>query len=183
MGFQLEGGTGNGYVAKVNADNKLEVRSESVDESGIIAQRDQLYFNWQSDYSATANDIVLYIKNTSADKDLAIRKCYMHNATACDWEFRRVDAGTAAGTAVTAVNLAFGSNIAAEATAYGNAAVTGITSSTVMWSYRTAAATPHYLDANGAVIVKPNNAIAVKTTATGAIKVYVAAYYIKQIIN
>ena len=178
MGFQLESGTGNGKSAMVNGNNQLEARTEAVDSSSIVSQRDERYFIWQSDYSASGNDYVLSITNTDTERLLKIRKVYLYNSGATSWEVHRVDAGTPAGTESTAENLSFGSGVTALSKQYGNAAVTGITSSTMMWSYTKGAADDHYLDANGAVIINTNNTLAIKTTGAGTIKVYVAGYFV-----
>jgi len=176
MGLQIEDGTGSGKTAKVSLNHQVAVRSESVDSSAIVAGRDERYFVWQSDYAASANDIVLYIQNTDPNRLLKIRKIYLYNSGATTWEMQRVDSGTPAGTEIDALNLTFGSGINANATAYGDAAVTG-TSGTTAFSYVKDAGDDHYLDANGAVIIKPFSAIQVKVTGAGTIKVYIAAYF------
>jgi archaellin len=170
-----------GKVAEVNVNNQLEVRSEAVDSSSIVAARDELYFNWQSDYSATANDFVIYIKNDDPDRLLKIRKVYLSSdSTNVTFEVHRVDTGTPAGTTITPVNLTFGSAKTALETAYGNAAVTGISTSTMMWSYYKTGG-EHYLDANGAVILLPGAALAVKVDTSSTIKVYIAGYFTRRI--
>ena len=169
-----------GQVGQVNVNNQLEVRSEAVDSSSIVATRDERYFIWQSDYTATANDYILYIKNDDPDRVLKIRKIYMYSAaTPVTFEIHRVDTGTAAGTTVTPENLAFGSSRTSLDTAFGNAAVSGITASTMMFSY-TKTGGEHYLDANGAVVILPGAAMAITVSEDGVIKTYVAGYFTRR---
>jgi hypothetical protein len=170
-------GTGKGFQVGVTKNNQLSVQTENIDESSIISQRDGQYFIWTSTYNATANDFVLYLKNISATKILKVRKIAMGNSVASTWQFHKVLSGTPSGTLTTGYNLCIGDAKTPEAISYGNAAITGLTTQSVIhWMH--AAGAMFYCDTQAAVLVRPNEAIALRVLNTGTVVCYMSCYYI-----
>lgn len=107
----INGGTGNGFSAKVNSDNMLYTRAvtESI-EHHINHDHGRAFCASFNQSPTAANDCFFWIQNTDTDRDLIIEGFSMgfKNATAVDTEvyFKLGDKGTAnAGTDVTPLNL------------------------------------------------------------------------------
>jgi len=107
----IEGGTGNGYSAKVNADNQLFTRSVSESIEHYINHNKKYGFCVSFNQSPTAaNDCFFWIQNTDTERDCVIEGVSLgfKNATAVDAEvyFKLGDTGTAnSATDVTPVAM------------------------------------------------------------------------------
>lgn len=107
----IEGGTGNGYKAKVNDKNHLMVRAISESAEHDTNLRVGRAFTICFNQSPTAgDDCIFYLKNTDTDRNLVVEGLCLGfiNATAVDPTvyFKLGDQGTAdSPTTVTPVNL------------------------------------------------------------------------------
>ena len=109
--MMIEGGTGNGYKAKVNSDNMLYTRAvtESI-EHHINHDHGRAFCVSFNQSPTAADDCFFWIQNTDTDRDLILEglSLGMKNATAVDAEvyFKLGDTGTAnTPSTVTPVNL------------------------------------------------------------------------------
>ena len=118
----IEGGTGNGYAAKVNSDNMLYVRSVDQSIEHHVNRVKKRGFCVSFNQSPTAaNDCFFWFQNTDTERDCIIEGVSLgfKNATAVDGEvyFKIGDTGTAnAATDVTPVALNSESAYAANCT-------------------------------------------------------------------
>jgi hypothetical protein len=183
MGLQIESGSGNGKLAKVNDDNFLITRSVIEKHAAQVSYDEGLAFTWTADDAApSAGEYTLYLKNDSTTKKLVI-DMLIFNSTDNDvvWKLHQVT-GTAAGASVvTGTNLNLSSGQVADATARGGAGgVTGLTSSKVLGiSFGGPGMTPIRVDLDGTVVLGQNNAIALEYDAGtgGRAAVTIGAHY------
>ena len=106
MAMIIQGGTGNGYSAKVNKDNMLSVRSVQESIEHHINHEHKRAYNITFNQSLTAaNDCMLFLQNTDEDRDLVVEGFDMafENGTAdLNVYFKTGDTGTPnSGSAVT----------------------------------------------------------------------------------
>jgi len=163
----IEDGTGNGFKAEVNSDNKL--KTYAVTEPDFLHRNEdneQAYVWDFPGYDYDAADTVMFIRNDSSS-DLHIHHIYLYCDTASKVQVHAPASPTAAGTAVTGVNLNLKSGNVAEATAKQDE--TGNTQGTILHS--------EYVAANGAltmfkedgyeIILGKNDCIAVDIVTAG----------------
>jgi hypothetical protein len=117
----IHGGTGNGYAAKVNPDNKLEARCVIVSDEHYKNHAKGLAFQAVCNQKPTAaGDCIFYLENTSPTLDMVVEGICIgvKDCTADDQiYFEHNTSGTRnSGTAVTPVNMNTTSNRVAEAT-------------------------------------------------------------------
>lgn len=173
----IDDGTGHGYQAGVAEDGRLLVDSITTPHYASAAKHLQQLFIWESAYSATAADVVIYIKNIDSTNFLRIHRVITSSSVAQLWTFSRVTAGTAGGTTITAVNTNFASGKTALATSYGNAAVTGSLTKTVLQKARTPASSYFAASLEGSIMLPVNTAICVVCSATGDVEVNISGWF------
>lgn len=163
MAEEIIDGTGSGNKAKVK-DNRLDTSSRSNPRSYYVSRDNGRVFNATSDVtSAAAGNYVLYIKNTSQTRNLFIGGIEYHSTNAVQWRVWEVT-GTAGGASdVGSKNLNLGSGFTAEASVYGDAAVTGLTiNGRPIGVHRTDANGEAGMEFGDALILTPGTAIAVE---------------------
>lgn len=174
--MKIEGGTGNGKFAAVNEKNRLDVSAATFSESHLKAVEGDTYI-WSTSWSASTGNEIIYIKNTSKTKFLVIESMHVGGVNTGLFELYEVS-GTAAGTALTGKNTNLGSAAVADATAFGEAAVTGLTLGDRIALVRTPANTTHEVDLHDVVILGLNDAVAIQYTgSTGVVDAFVIGYY------
>lgn len=178
--MRIESGTGNSKEAGVDDKNRLIVKSTSEPVFQGISDVDEEAFSFYSTYAATADDQVIYIKNTHTSKHLHIQNVIVKSDVATGWTLSEVTAGIAAGTPVTAKNLNLSSGNVAQAEMLGNAAVTGITTTEVISHIGSTAGGTEFFNLRGGLIVSANDEIAIAADATGTVHVTVLAFYEEQ---
>lgn len=159
----------SGRRASVSSVNRVNVSAKTNPRIFYISRDDGLSFNLISDgASIAAGDICMYLKNTSSTRNLFIHHIEFHSVEAVKWKVFEVT-GTPSGTAITPSNLNLGSGIPAEASAYGNGSITGLTTVKQIGTHRTEAFGEGEMVYNNALILPPNSAIAVEydTGTTG----------------
>lgn len=177
MGIKLTDGGGNNRDAKVNRRQRLDTSSASFSESHLVAAEDAGTYIWSSSYSASSGDEIIYIKNTSKTTLLIIEKIVVGTVNTGTMALFEVT-GTASGTTITGKNTNLTSGKTAEATALGNAAVTGITIGDRIDIIRLAATSNGKLELNNTLILGLNDAIAITYTGNaGNVEASVLGYY------
>lgn len=175
--MKIKDGTGNGNEAKV--DDKKQLRVHSISESIFqdASDVDGQAYSFYSTYAATADDNVIYIKNIHTDKHLHIQNINVSSDVASVWALSEVTAGVAAGTTLLGKNLNLSSGNTAQATSFGNAAVTGITTIVPITAISSAAGATEFFNLRGGLIISANDEIVVDTSATGTVHITVLAFY------
>ncbi len=162
--MKIEDGAGSGKVAKVNKRNRLDVASSTFSEAHLVALQDGQTYSWTSSYSATSGDEIIYIKNTSKTKLLIIDSMELGAVATAQFAIYQVT-GTASGTSITGKNTNLISGNAADATALGDAAVTGITIGDRVSIIRVPANDSKLIDFKDTLVLGLNDAIAITYTA------------------
>lgn len=137
--------------------------SARADERIFYSSRDdgQAYL-WKSvDGAAAAGEYTLYIKNLSTSKNLIIKDITFSPGVDMTFKIATVT-GTAGGTGITGFNLNQNSGNAADVSAFGDAAVTGLTEATVIHNVQVLALTTVTIDFHDALILGQNNNIAIE---------------------
>jgi hypothetical protein len=179
MGLLIEDGKGRGYISSVSESNRLNVSAKSNPRAYYISRDDGLAFTLNSvDADADAGDIICYLKNTSATRNMYIGQIHFAGANAVLWK-TWVVSGVAGGTSITASNLNLTSGKSAEATAFGNNPVTGLALDVLLDTIRSSVGShgdEHWEDV---LVLGPNNAIAIEydTGTTGPAEVSIEFHY------
>lgn len=174
----IEDGKGKNGKASVSAVQRLNVSAKTAPRIFYIARDDERSFTWNSSYSATSGDKVLYIKNTDTDRNLIIHFLSLGCANNGKFEIYTAS-GTAAGTTITPTNLNVASRKEANSSQFGDAAVTGVSTIGKLYTKRILANTTEPVQGIAqAVILGFGDAIVVEYTgSTGEIDVEVTAYF------
>jgi len=167
----------NGPLADVNIDKQLLTRAVTESDLEYASEAKGKAYSWSSSYAATAAQEVISIKNTSTSDNLIIDEVAVANTVAGVFTIFEVTSGTAAGTGVTGQNLNLGSGKSADATAFGNASVTGSLSGNVLLYESVAANTGALLDLKGSLVLGQDDEIAITASATGTVYVTVIGHY------
>ena len=177
MSLSIKDGTGKGYTAKVNKRNKLEVEAAIFSESRLVAKDDAETYLWTSSFSANTGEEVIYVKNTSKTKVLIIDKVTVNGVLTGLFELH-IATGTVGGTVITGANSNLTSGNVADATSYGDAAVTGLTIGNRIDLARIPANGRATMELNDVLILGQNNAITVTYTgSTSIVDLIVTGYY------
>lgn len=179
MGVQLLDGTGSGRLAKVDERNRLH--TEAVATSPLENQSEingtAAFFN--STYSATGGQEVIYIQNTEASDKLHIQRLVISSSAASLFTFFEVTSTTAAGgTALTPINPNLGSAVTKNENSFGNASVTGSLSGTTLLAGSIGVALIDYpYEFDAAVILGNLDAVALTLTTTGVVFVHIQGFW------
>ncbi len=140
MGFPIEDATGSAFGAEVTKENKLMV--QSVTEPNFLHKNEdeKKAYVWNyPEYDNAGGDTVMFLRNDSSE-DLHVHHIYIYCSVATKAEIHAPASPTAAGTAVTGVNLNLKSGNVAEATAKQDE--TGNSQGTIIHTEYVAANTP-----------------------------------------
>lgn len=174
----IEDGTGQGNAAGVNDDGQLKVLSSMQSRMAYVSATDRMGFIWYSTYACQSGDVVLYIKNTDPERELSLNTLVAGGTGNQVWRLEKVlTVGTVSGVVITPVNTVLGSGKLPLTTAYGNAAVAGISSTVVMVGYYTMAGASDAFDAQGSVVVRANDQICLRSGTSGTVHVFVTGFY------
>ena len=102
----ITGGTGNGYSAKVDNENRLHTKAVMQELPAHVAAEEGRSFIWSCTATIGADECLGYLRNDNTDLQLVIQKIIISPAAACQFEIW-VGSGsgvTVAGSAVTGVN-------------------------------------------------------------------------------
>lgn len=185
MGNQIKDGSGQGYLARVNSQQKL------LTEATVFTNMHTISNNFGQAYVLTTDFIsitttasysgILYVQNTSAELHMHIALIKAAQDVLTQWKFiKNPTTGTLISTATvgTATNLNFNSNNNAAAIVYKGADALTVTdgSEAAFWT-ENAGGIPIGLD--GAVILQTNDTVAfmAQPTATANIAMSLMVYF------
>ena len=161
--MKIEDGKGKNGDAAVDEDQRLTTASKVSDASAVISREKGLAYVAIYEFTAAANDIVAYLKNTSSTRDLEIDDIELGGLNAIKWKVFTCTGTAAAGEAVTPVSLNVSKSIPAEATAMaGDTTITGLTNAGAIGSIRSPANATAIEDFKGALILGPGDAILIE---------------------
>jgi len=133
MGLMIEDATGSGQGVGVSpTGNRMRVSSRTDDRIYYMSRDNELAFSVVSiDTPSAGGEYNFYFKNISTSQRFYVTGITVGAADLAIFKIVRVT-GTAAGTSITAVNLNLTSGNTADATVFGNGAVTGLTEESVI---------------------------------------------------
>jgi len=116
--MRIEGGTGNGYAAKVSAENRLQVEAVTrSSERHANEDEGEAYHLLFSQSPTAGDDCILYISNSSDSMNMVIEGLWLYVSAACEISFKLGTKGTRnSGTSITPVNCNAGSGNSADGT-------------------------------------------------------------------
>jgi hypothetical protein len=169
MGMQIESGTGKGYTAGVDNQNRILsfTTSESLDHHINVASGKVWSIPWENIANTGADDYIIYIKNTGS-KDLYFEDIRISCSAATQIEIHHVT-GTAGGSLsnITPVSRNLGSSSSPSATIQSSSDVTGLTNAGVLaFKQCPVADTDYELRIPGDIIIPKGKAIAVLVETT-----------------
>ena len=112
----IEDGTGGGYKAAVNSENKLRTYSVTEPEIVHVSEFEEQSYIWTATADWGADKNSLWIRNDSTTNNLCIYWVAVSPAAACQVEIGVGTGNTSAGTTVTGTNMNRGSGNVALAT-------------------------------------------------------------------
>ena len=173
----IDDGKGKGIQAEISIDNQLMVKSSTNPSYAYNSMSKGTMFRWISSYAATAADFVMYLMNTDQANLFRINRVIFGSTVNTIWTMYKITGGTPAGTAITGVNLNWGSGKVATVTALGNAAVTGSPTGTIINYGMTLANTNDMVLIEGSIVMPVNTAWAIKASATGTVYVLLEGWF------
>ena len=183
MGVQIEDGTGHGFQASVNGENRLDVQAVVADESHQINFDEMQMYSLVIEQTPTggASRCFIVIKNTSASKLLTISSLTISCAAAetIQMKLRDVITTLAGGATLTAVTRNTNSANTPDATLYAGNAVTGLSGGSVVDEWVTTAnqtSAKYHWDSD--IMLGTSGVASFYTVTSGAaIKMTIAFYY------
>lgn len=161
------------------SDGRLNVSSRS-DERIYYNSRDegQTYVWTSTDGAAAAGEYIIYIKNTSASKNLIIKEVILSPGVDMTFKIALVT-GTPSSTGITGYNLNRNSANVAAATAHGDAAVDNLTPTQVIRIEQVLALTTADIEFHDALQLGQNDAIAIEgdVNAGGVLHAQIIGYF------
>ncbi len=171
MGLIIDDGRGRGFSASVSESNRFNVSAKTASRAYYVSRNDSQAFSLVSiDGAAAAGDIICYLKNNSSTRNLFMGETHVSAVETVLWKAWAVT-GTAAGSsALTSVNLNLSAGIAADTTARGNGAISGLTTGNLLHMARSVATGQELMDFSDSLILGPGDAIGIEyDTGTGGI--------------
>ncbi len=160
---KIEDGKGKNGDASVSLDQRLDVSSRTNSRSFYVSRDLGLAYNTVYNFTAAANDIVAYIKNTSATRNLFISAIEFHAVEAIKWKVFSCTGTAASGEAVIPSNLNLSSGKIAEATAMaGDTTITALTAVVQIGTHRSVATGSSEMNFQDALVLGPEDAIYVE---------------------
>jgi len=161
----IQDGGGTGREATVSSFFRLNVSAKTNPRTFYASRDEGQTFNAISiDAAAAAGDHIFYLKNTSTTRNMFVKHIEFHSVNAATWTVFEAT-GTPAGTSLEPSNLNLGSPNAAEASFYGDGAVTGLTEGKRLGSHRNAADGEAAMEFDDALLLPPNSAILIEYTS------------------
>lgn len=150
-------------------------------ESEFISHEEGLAFGAYSTYSLTGGEEAISLMNDDPGRDIIIDNVVVSTSASGLVSVFEVTSGTPAGTTLTPKNLNLGSAVPAQATAFGNASVTGSLSGETIAQHDVGTSAPFSFVFGGSVIVPKNKTIAVTFATTGIVHVNILFHYASKI--
>ncbi len=163
--------------ARVTEDGELLVIAITEPEGEFVSHEKGLAFHVASTYSLTGGQEAISLQNDNADLDIIVEDIVVSTAASGVVTVFEVTSGTPAGTTVTPHNLNLGSSVVAQATAFGDASVTGSLSGTTIAAHDISTSVPFDFKFGGKLIIPKNSIIAVTFAETAIVFVNIIFHY------
>lgn len=174
----INGGTGNGFAAKVNKDNQLVTMASTVDEVGYYSYAHQETYNINSYLTNIASgSAILFFRNTDPYKNFHLGFLRLGSSIAAQFDvYKNSTYVVNTGTTITPGNLNYTSGKVALMTALGNGAVTTLTPGIQIARFFVPAYETIIIPLLSAVILGLNNDVTVYVTHANATNSMVVTY-------
>ncbi len=178
MGLQILDGIGRGFLAGVDARNRLLTNATAKGPLEEAAGLGNAAYFHSTFALGTTNVECIYIQNTETDLNLHISRLQASNSVDTIWTLFEVTSATAAGgTGLTAQNPKLSSGVARSNNSFGGASVTGSLSGNTLLSWSTLAKTTEHIFLEGSLILGNTDAIALTADADGTVHVTVEGFW------
>jgi hypothetical protein len=178
MPDMMRDGTGQGYLAKVDSENRLSVFANTMDLAIYeCITKGEMYCNILAVTPAGAGDCFLYMANTRSNYNMVLGKITILTPGIEIVDAKRVTGTPAGGTSFTPVNRNLNYQNSAIGTFQYGTNITGLTGTDVLSRFYSTANLPIIYDIYHGVIIPPNSAVGFYAT-NGSIKVdYTVVWY------
>lgn len=166
---------------RVTEDGEGLVKAVNVPESEFVSHEKGLAFHASSTYSLTGGEEAISLQNDDPDMDIIVEDVIVSTSASGTVTVFEVTSGTPGGTTVTPHNLNLGSAVAAQATAFGDASVTGSLSGITIAAHDIGTSVPFDFKFGGKLIIPKNSIIAVTFATTGVVFANIIFYYASKI--
>lgn len=167
--------------ARVTTDGELLTLAVTTSEQEFVSHEKGLSFSAFSTYSLTGGEEAISLKNDNASLDIIVDDIIVSTSASGLITIFEVTSGTPGGTTVTPKNLNLGSAVVAQATAFGNASVTGSLSGETLAQHDIGTSVPFDFKLGGSIIIPKDKTIAVTFATTGIVNVNIIFYYSSRI--
>ena len=148
----------DGTPSNVTSDGHLTVAAIVETQLEHVSAEDGLSFGWSSTFATGGTDLeVLSLQNDASDLFLHLDQVWLAAAAAATFSLNRMTSGTPAGTIITGRPLNFDRLKTAEATAFGNASVTGSVAGDLIAHILVPASQSVLVDLEGAWVLGKND--------------------------
>ena len=164
---------------RVLSDGEALVRAIVESEMEHVSAKESGSFAWATTFATGGtNRDVLTIQNDHASNDLVIEKIFLGAAGAGVFTVGHVTSGTPAGSTVTPTCLNRGAVKTAQATAFGDAEVTGTVVTANIWTVAVVAnASPFVIDTEGALLLGKDDIFGIACSTSVTINITVLGYF------
>jgi hypothetical protein len=180
MPDMIVGGTGNGYRAKVDRENRLLTYATTESEISHESESNKRAYTWTHAYDYDANDTILWLKNTSSSYNLIINKVGISADTTTQFIIHFPEDTTPAGTLVTGVNTNRSSNNTADALCYGDE--TGNTRGDIEVQGFVTANTFALVPQDGSIVLGIGNEFAIDLVTAGTMGIVTIRGYYHEVL-
>ena len=175
--MKIESGTGNGFYAAVDTENRLRVAAVSLPRQHVVSKKDQKNFQIIGEATAANGTVnVLHIKNGTADQTFTVTYIRVNSidlaggtAIPAATEFFEVGGGleyTSGGTSTTSVNTYLGSSTVSGGTYYESNPTLSGTYKTLDKYFPSGDGQEQSYSKEGALIIPPGQTMTIRYTGT-----------------
>ena len=164
---------------RILSDGEALTRAIVEAEIEHVSANDSEAFAWFSSFATGTTDIeVLTIQNDHPTKQLVIERIWLAVADTAILTIGHVTSGVPAGTVATPTCLNRGAIKTAQATAFGNASVTGTVVVASIWEVPLVAdAVPYILRTGGALLLGKDDIFGISCSASTTPRITVFGYF------
>ena len=175
--IQRDGDTFRG--ARILSDGEALIRAIVESAMEHESAESSAAFSWFSSFATGTTDIeVLTIQNDHTTKDLVIERMWLAVADTAILTIGHVTSGTPAGTTMVPTCLNRGAIKTAQATAFGNASVTGTVVVASIWEVPLVAdAAPFDLVTEGAILLGKDDIFGISCSTSTTPRITVFGYF------
>lgn len=156
------------YVATEGTDGRADTSSRVASRRFYISRDKASLYSWKCRYTASGNDYIFYLKNTSTTEKLYIEQIFASSDAKCDFDVKFVTGTAVSVTPVTGTNWNGNNARAIPATAL-NSGVTGLTDAGDIIDIDVDANQREMYDFDGSLILGEGDAIAVQVDAAATV--------------